>query len=372
MKKIGFVICSTGWGGLEINVLKLAKWLNQRNWEVLLYVLKDSKLHSNAKDYLVNTYVISDHKKYFDFQSAYRFSRILKQHDIETLFAFDNKDLDMVFLTKKMAVGKLNVIYQQQMQIGINKKDWIHTMRFSAINHWISPLELLKKEVIAKTKLNPEKITVIPLCTEIEKFVTPKYSKKEAREKLNLDIKDFYIGIMGRIDPQKGQLFLVKAIHELQQQGMNVKLVIVGEPTVNDPNSKSYFSEIKQYIDEHGLSEVVLLKNFTNDVSVFYNAIDVFALASQGETFGMVTVEAMLSGLPIIATNTSGTPEILNNGELGLLYTPNHVEEFCKQVHWISEYRDKALEMGSKAKETAKVRYSHITECENIEKLIGK
>jgi len=295
---------------------------------------------------------------------------MLKHDGIDILFAFDNRDLDMVFLTKKMLRGRLKVIYQQQMQIGVNKKDMLHTMRFSAIDHWISPLELLKKEVIAKTKFKPEKITVIPLCTETEKFITPKYSKQEAREKLNLNVSDYFIGIIGRIDPQKGQLFLVKALHALQQKGVSTKLVIVGEPTVNDPNSKSYFAEINKYIDEHGLSETIHLRNFTNDVSVFYNAVDIFALASEGETFGMVTVEAMLSGLPIVATNTAGTPEILNYGELGLLYTPNHIDEFGQKIEQLLQHKDKALEMASKARETAKIKYSHITECEKIEKLI--
>jgi D-inositol-3-phosphate glycosyltransferase len=370
MGKIGFIICSTGWGGLEINVLRLIKWLNERNLDITLFVTKDTKLYTAAQESLLNTVVINNHKKYFDFKEAYRFSRELKQHSIDTLFVCDNRDLDLAFLSKKMLRKKLKIVYHQQMQIGVGKKDIIHTMRFSSIDHWISPLELLKKEVLEKTRVKAEKIAVIPLCIEIEKFITPKYTKAEARGKLALAESDFIVGIIGRIDPLKGQLFLVKAIQKLNQKNVNIKLLIVGEPTVNDSNSKKYFVDMQQYIEAQQLSEIVQIRSFTNDVSVFYNAVDVFALASEGETFGMVTIEAMLSQLPIIATNSGGTPEILNYGELGLLYAPQNTDEFCEKLQWMKQNQDKCLEMSVKARETAKSKYSHLRECELIEKLI--
>ena len=370
MGKVGFMICSTGWGGLEINVLRLMKWLIERNNDITLFAVKDTKLYNAAKENLVNTVMINNHKKYFDFKEAYRFSRKLKEHNIETLFVCDNRDLDLAFLSKKMLWNKLKIVYHQQMQIGVGKKDLIHTMRFSSIDHWISPLELLKKEVLEKTRVKAEKIAVIPLCIEIDKFITPKYTKAEARGKLQLAKSDFIVGIIGRIDPLKGQLFLVKAIQKLSQKKPDIKLLIVGEPTVNDPNSKKYFVDMQQYIEEQHLSEIIQIRNFTNDVSVFYNTVDVFALASEGETFGMVTIEAMLSQLPIIATNSGGTPEILNYGELGLLYTPQNTEEFCEKLQWMHQNQDKCLEMSIKARETAKTKYSHLMECEQIEKLI--
>ena len=79
----------------------------------------------------------------------------------------------------------------------------------------------------------------------------------------------------------------------------------------------------------------------------------------------------MLSQLPIIATNSGGTPEILNYGELGLLYAPKNMEEFCEKLQWMHENQDKCLEMSLKAWEIAKTKYSHLMECEQIEKLIS-
>ena len=60
MGKVGFMICSTGWGGLEINVLRLIKWLIERNKDITLFTVKDTKLCAAAKESLVNTVMINN------------------------------------------------------------------------------------------------------------------------------------------------------------------------------------------------------------------------------------------------------------------------------------------------------------------------
>ncbi|HEY4786389.1 MAG TPA: glycosyltransferase family 4 protein [Bacteroidales bacterium] len=372
MNKIGFFSCSVGWGGLEMNVLKLAHWLYKRGWELTLYTNENSRIYLESKKYSIKTHVIPNHRKYFDFLGAYRFYRMLKKHKIDNIFVFDNRDLDFIYLTKLFSFGKLKVVYQQHMQIGLNKKDILHTMRFSGIDHWIAPLNFLKNEVRERTRLDPAKIEVIPLGTEVNEFILPKYQKSEARHKLNIDPSVFLLGILGRIDPKKGQYFLVEAIRALNNKSINAELLIMGEPTINEPESYQYFVALKQYLIEHNLSDKVHIRNYTSDISLFYNAIDVFILASEGETYGMVTIEAMLSRLPVIATNSGGTPEILNFGELGLLYIWNDLDNFCEKVSWILQNQEASDLMATKAQKVASEKFSHNHECELIEKLFEK
>jgi len=370
MRKIGFVSSSVGWGGLEMNILKLSQWLTERNWELTLFVNKESRLYAESKKFNIKTQVIPNHLKYFDFIGAYRFSKVLKAHEISTIFVFDNRDLDFINITKKLTFKNLVVIYQQHMQIGVNKKDLIHTIRFSGINYWITPLDILKKEVEEKTRVDANKIKVIPLGIEIDKFIHAKYQKNEARDKLDINQSAFLLGILGRIDPKKGQLFLVQAIHEFKKRNINIELLIIGDPTLNDPNSLEYLATIQDYIGKNSLTNSVHFRNFTCDVGLFYNAIDLFALASESETYGMVTIEAMLSKVPIIATNSSGTPEILNYGEFGLLYTGNNMEDFMNKFSWIIENSEEAESIASKAQQHAIERYAHSEECKLIEELL--
>ena len=104
---------------------------------------------------------------------------------------------------------------------------------------------------------------------------------------------------------------------------------------------------------------------------MFYDAIDIFALASYSETFGMVTIEAMASKIPIIASNTGGSIEILENGKFGLLYEYNNLNSFCEKVKWILQNKESAIEMAENAQKEAIKTYSEITVAKQISDLIS-
>ena len=152
----------------------------------------------------------SDSKARMFLKRGYSLNKIgqsLRNKGIKTLMVFDNKDLDVIAWAKNLFFKGLKVIYQQQMQIGINKRDFIHDFRFKMINYWITPLQYLKNEVLEKTNVNADKIKVIPLCTQISRFVDREHSKLEARQALNILPKAPLLGIIGRITEKKGQLF---------------------------------------------------------------------------------------------------------------------------------------------------------------------
>lgn len=329
---IGFLITSSGWGGLEMNVLQLALWMRERGWNIIFFCNNDTKIgkHVAEKGFTANAF--NSAKKYFDRKAAQQLSRQLTHQQIELLWVFDNKDLDVAAITKRKYTPGIKLIYQQHMQIGIKKKDFFHTRRYKAIDLWISPLHWLKEEVSEKTRFPSERTVVIPLGVDTDHFTSFELEKSKAKALFGLVDNIFTIGCIGRIDPGKGQLFLCEALKTLLDAGKEVQMLIIGEPTINDPRCMDYYHEIKRYIEHNDLAEKIVVHAFIDDVRPFFKAIDLFALASVGETYGMVTIEALLNGIPVIGTNTGGTPEILGNGHYGLLYSPGNTNEFVTSV----------------------------------------
>jgi glycosyltransferase involved in cell wall biosynthesis len=370
MSNISFFITTTGWGGLEMNVLKMALGLSELSYDVTLITSENSRLYKESIDKNISLVQIKTSKKYFDFKAAYRMSKLLKEKNIHTIIVNDNRDLDVIAWTKKIFYKNLKVIYHQQMQIGINKRDFIHTQRFKAINYWISPLSWLRDEIGKNTKYPVSRVKIIPLAADVERFTKPKYSKEEALQKLNIAPKGTLIGIIGRISPKKGQGFVIESVVELLKQKKNIELLVFGSATINDIGCQNYEKEIKDFVDKNKLTDVVHFREFSADTELFYNAVDIFTIASESETFGMVTIEAMLSELPIIAANTGGSPEILNNGLLGRLYKYESIESYCVQVDWILEHPTEAKKIASKAKGKAVKEYSHLNEMTRIAEVI--
>jgi D-inositol-3-phosphate glycosyltransferase len=369
-KKIAFLVTSTGWGGLEMNTLKLAKLLSEKAYNVTLITQENSSIYTQGKDIFASTILLQKKRKYFDFGTAKKIGGTLKSNGIDTIFVFDNKDLDVVAWTKKIFYKELFVLYQQHMQIGINKKDFLHSFRFNAIDIWISPLEYLKKEVTLRTRFPEDKIRVIPLCLDTNQFIIKKYNHTEALAKLNIYPKAPLVGIIGRIAEKKGQLFLVEALLKLKSKGTVIELLIFGSPTVNDPECQAYYNSIVETVKEYQLEDRIHIVPYQKDVALFYNAVDVFVLPSHSETYGMVTIEAMLSGLPILATHAGGTSEILDYGKLGSLYEYENQKDFCTKLISILNNKEEAANMGKRALENASKKYRQEIEVDGIDKII--
>jgi glycosyltransferase involved in cell wall biosynthesis len=117
-------------------------------------------------------------------------------------------------------------------------------------------------------------------------------------------------------------------------------------------------------IEKNKLSDRVFIRPFMKDIKPFFNAINAFVMASKAETFGMVTIESMACGTPVIASNAGGSPEILDLGKFGLLFTPIDPSSLAeKMIHFI----DFPTEFSSeKLKEEAK-KYDHMKVCELVE-----
>lgn len=369
MMNIAFYISSTGWGGLEMNTLKLARLLSDKNYKITLITQEKSTIYYKGKDIFHSVVLLKKPGKYFDFISAKKISVALKKRNIKDVLVFDNKDIDVISWSKKLFFNELKVIYQQHMQLRLNKKDFLHTLRYKSINQWISPLEYLKGKVLENTKIPEEKIHVIPLGVNIKRFAKKTYSKKEARARLEIKSTGTLMGIIGRITEKKGQLFLVEALAKLSQKNINIELLIFGSPTVNEPEAQLYFQKIKDTVKQNRLENRVHFVDFNEDVALFYNAIDIFVLATESETYGMVTIEAMLSELPVIATNSGGTPEILGFGKYGTLYKYNNIDDFINKIDYILKHPDEIEAKALEAKKTAVKKYDQNIEIQEIDKL---
>ena len=354
MKKIAFYINSPGWGGLEMNTIKLALLCAKKN-EIIFIATEGTRTQTEAAAVFGKIITLPRLRKYFDLNGAYGLASILKSNNVQNVFITNSSDIKLLSLVKRFFYKGVKIIYQQQMQIGVSKKDMIHTLRYSSLCAWISPLNYLKEQVLEKTNVPQEKIKVIPLAIDVDFFSSKKYDRKQAFEKLKLPhFSEPLIGIIGQIDPQKGQLFAIRAINELIKRKEKVHLLIFGSPTINEKGGEDYFEEIKEYVAQHKLKSFVHFVPYSKDVKLFYDAVDIFAVVSKYDEFETETLEAMASGVLVIGSNFAGSREILNNGEFGLVYQLHNVDDFCEKIEWSLSHQDERKAMTDLAGEEVK------------------
>ena len=206
------------------------------------------------------------------------------------------------------------------------------------------------------TRFPPERIHVVPLGIDPQRLRIGENRRTSSRAQLNLSEDAFVVGLMGRLDPLKGQHVAIEALAQVRSKGYPIQLVLMGDATLHEGND--YHRRISALLEKHALTNVVRLLPGQSDVAAFYHAIDAFALCSAGETFGNVTIEAMAIGLPIIGTNTSGTPEILDHGRCGLLFPPGDTVALADAMAELYDHPDKRAQLAADARARFETNYS--------------
>jgi D-inositol-3-phosphate glycosyltransferase len=191
------------------------------------------------------------------------------------------------------------------------------------------------------------KVHVIPAGVDLELFRP--VDKKEARQALGLR-EDKVILYVGRIEPLKGLDVLVGAL-PLLEDPENTRLIVVG----GKPGQDAELKRLKSFADELGIGGKV---TFTGAVEqdrlpVYYSAADAFVLPSYYESFGLVALEAMACGTPVVVSRVGGLKTFIKNGETGYLIPWHCPEPFAQRLDMLLENPSLREKMGNAARADA-------------------
>lgn len=329
---IGFLIGTDSWGGLEMNQVKTARWMQENGLRVTILSAGNQRVESFCKEYGLQLQFISSHKKYYDFKASKELRALINLLKIDHIIIRDVRDMSTVALARFWSKKAFRLHYFMEMQLGVSKKNLLHSLRFSQLDTWSCPLQWLQKQVGEMTKMNPKNIVHIPSPMDTAPFRNG-LSKTDAREALQLPQDKFIIGLAGRFDPQKGQTLLLEALK--LNPSKEIHVLFLGEPTANE--GTAYFEQMTAYMNDPHFEGRIHIRPFRSDINVFYQAIDVFVMASKAETVGMVTLEALASRCTVIGSNAGGTPEILGFGSRGYLFTPLNASSLNEEIIYAFE-----------------------------------
>jgi glycosyltransferase involved in cell wall biosynthesis len=210
-----------------------------------------------------------------------------------------------------------------------------------------SPQEKEHMRSLVSTKGN---IDVIPCGTDIRKFGS--VTREAARQQLGIDPDTQVVFYVGRFDRRKGIETLVRAVgkSQMRQQG-NLKLFIGGgsRPGQSDGIERD---RIEKIVGELGLRDITAFPGRLGDDSlpVYYAAADVCVVPSHYEPFGLVAIEAMASGTPVVASDVGGLQFTVVPEETGLLAPPKNDAAFAAAIDRILANPEWRHQLGKKAR----------------------
>ena len=146
--------------------------------------------------------------------------------------------------------------------------------------------------------------------------------------------------IVGRLEPNKNQMEVLKACRQLKQETEHkFKLLVVGAGNI------AYTEKLKKYVAVNRLDDCVEFMGYRSDVPTVLSHCDVGLTASVSEAFGRITVEYMMHNLAVIASDTGANPEIISDGETGMLYPLGDTRRLADKMLTLMNNRDLLLRL---------------------------
>jgi glycosyltransferase involved in cell wall biosynthesis len=229
-------------------------------------------------------------------------------------------------------------------------QEWIKLATYRKLRHFLEGCDAIivytdtMRNLLVEKLGYQDRIQVVPSGIDLEPFQTAK--KNGIREGLGWRDKQVMIAV-GRLSAEKNWLILMDAVRRVIQTHPEFRLMLIGDGPQR--------AALEKYMLERGISQQVAFLGWIDldEIPSFLKEADFFGFASNTETIGRATMEAMAAGLPIVAVNAPGTRDLVTYGCNGLL-TGNDGASLASGIRTLLDNRELRLKFGMAAQETAK------------------
>jgi sugar transferase (PEP-CTERM/EpsH1 system associated) len=223
-------------------------------------------------------------------------------------------------LTRAPSVVHSEHGYDAQTGVGESRRRrYLRRAAFTLADRVITVSSQLRAVHAERTGFPARKITVIHNGVDCARFAPDASIRDEVRQELDIPLTAFCIGCVANLLPVKDHMTLLGSLRMLDQRGTDWRLLLVGE----GPERPALEAFVQS---QSGWRERVAFLGSSSRVPSLLRAMDTFVLASTAEGICNSLLEAMATGLPVVATAVGGNPEVIIDGESGLLFRSGDVE----------------------------------------------
>lgn len=334
-------------GGVDRYIRMLLKYLDKEKFENILVCSQDF----NEEDY----------KGLVDYFEQVEMTRAIGSNDLKaiksvrTLIKKYNPDIVYAHSSKAGAIARVADIGFKNHCV-YNPHGWAFNMRcsakkravYTAIEKIAAPFcdkiicisDAEKQSAIDKKICKENKLQVIFNGVDIEGYENGQHGVIKKRD-LNIPEEAFVVGMVGRMSPQKAPDIFIKMAKQVKDKVPNAHFIIVGNGEQD--------TEIREYAEDNDFSESLHITEWVDNPMSYVEIFDVACLLSRWEGFGLALPEYMMAGKPIVASRVDAIPNVIRNGENGLLVEAddaNGASEAVLQIYQEDDLRDRLVTQG--------------------------
>lgn len=339
-------------GGAETMYLKIIDRLDPKRWRSIAAVPERGWLYDRLEEHGIEPVLVPSDGGSFDWRYLLRLVRMIRKERV---------DLIQTHLLTTSVYGSVAarcfgtpLVATFHGMVDVDPDDRHKQTKLRALNRKLNRVvfvsEALRQWFLGIGGLASEGTTVVHNGIDLRDF-RPR-TAEGVREELGISPDAFLIGLVGDVRPPKAYDVLLEAARLLCHQQLDVQFVIAGEA------SGSLYEKLVRRRNEIDLDHRVRFLGYRSDVARLMNAFDLYLITSSSEGFSLSTVEAMATGLPVIATRCGGPEEIVLDGITGRLIPIGSATAIAEAVAALALDPATRERMGAMARERVEREFS--------------
>lgn len=348
-----------GWGGIESHSDILASELVKNGHRVVMGCWEEGSVAVQAGKLVLPSRRIRIRNS-GDIVAIIKIIKTCLRDDIQVIIANGGREYWPAAIAAKISGTKIIFVRHQTDRIKWSTR-WL-------INNYVERVIAVSgavKNALIASGVSEEKIEIIHNSIALERFNPSLVNKDEVRQGLGIGSNDIVIGTVGKLNRGKGVYEILDALCSLVKEYPDLKLVYVG-----DGPERQGIEEEAQKLSVH---DRVIFAGVRRDIEKMYSSMDIFVLPSTcDEAFGMVLIEAMAMGKPVIATTVGGIPEIIRDGVNGILISPGDSSAIADAIANLINNYDLAEGIASEGRRAVEHDFSAKVMGERFEEVLSK
>ena len=347
---------SDGWGGQERRVINEIAGMIQRGHHVVLATRPQCRIakEAAARDIPV---IFLDMKSKFDLGSILKLARYLRTEQIQIVNTHSGIDSWQGALAAKLA--KVPVLVRTRHLNLPLKRSWHNFVHYMA-DQIISCGDSMKQFLIESCHFPAAQITSIPTGVDFTTF-KPKLDRSAVRKALGIPEDAFVVVMVGIIRGVKRHTIALEAFQQILQGLPNARLVLAGEGPMRP--------DMERLAHALGITEQVLFLGHREDIPDLMAASDVLLLTSRSEGVPQAVTQALGLGIPVVATQVGGVPELVQHETTGLLVPAEDSPAAAAALMRIAQNHAWAQQLGAQGRRHILAKFSldaMLTQTENL------
>ena len=232
-----------------------------------------------------------------------------------------------------------------------SKKDFFHRAIYSRLDFLVVVSHQLRQNVLETHSIRERNVKIVHLGLDFDAFNPRKIDASKQRKLWGADSETVVIGLVGRIDPAKGQATFIRAAASVlmnQKSPKKVRFVIVGEETLG--SESKHLEELREMVAQFRLQEHVIFTGYQENIPEIMKSFDLFVMPSRQEAFGLVAIEAMAMETPIIISRGGSSSEIVGQDEFGLTVRANDAFDLQAKLRYLLDHPETRQQMGMRGR----------------------